>query len=145
MLSYTVAWLAIQCLYGSWGSRNLKQLTNNHSCSNTVLSDKFELHKFPLNIIFKFVAFLLPVNNSLPVSLIFLPSNTSQIKFTFEYLPHRIKLQFGLSPLTPMSDQDRISPYNINKISTRQVMKIKKNVYFGIINWSNTKFSELKL
>ena len=126
VLSYTVAQLAIQCLCGSWA--------NNHSCSNTVLSNKLELHKFPLNFIFEFVAFLLPVNNSLPVSLIFLPSNTSQIKFTFEYLPHRIKLQFGLSPLTPMSDQDRISPYNINKISTRQVMKIKKNIYFGIIN-----------
>ena len=28
-------------------------------------------------------------------------------------------LQFTLSPITPMSDQDRISPYNINTISTR--------------------------
>ena len=31
-----------------------------------------------------------------------------------------------LNPLTPMSDQDRISPYNINTISSRQVMRIKK-------------------
>ena len=30
--------------------------------------------------------------------------------------------------LTPMSDQDRISPYNINTISSRQVMRIKKNI-----------------
>ena len=28
--------------------------------------------------------------------------------------------------LTPTSDQDRISPYNINTISNRQVMRIKK-------------------
>ena len=33
-----------------------------------------------------------------------------------------------------MSDQDRISPYNINTISTRQVMRIhiKKNISFRI-------------
>ena len=42
-----------------------------------------------------------------------------------------------------MSDQDSISPYNINKISTRLVMRIKKNIKLGIISWSNTKFSEL--
>ena len=33
-----------------------------------------------------------------------------------------------------MSDQDRISPYNINTISTRQVMRIKKNINLGIIS-----------
>ena len=44
-----------------------------------------------------------------------------------------------------MSDQDRISPYNINTISTKEVMRIKKNINLGIISWSNTKFSELTL
>ena len=29
------------------------------------------------------------------------------------------------SKLTPMSDQDRISPYNIITVSTRQVMRMK--------------------
>ena len=29
----------------------------------------------------------------------------------------------GFNPLTPMSDQDRISPYNINTISSREVLK----------------------
>ena len=48
-----------------------------------------------------------------------------------------------LNPLIPMSDQDRISPYNINTISSRQVMRIKKNINKGIISWSNTKFSKL--
>ena len=41
------------------------------------------------------------------------------------------------------SDQDRISPYNMNKISSMQVMRIEMNINHGIINWSNTKFSEL--
>ena len=36
------------------------------------------------------------------------------------------------NPLAPMSDQDRISPYNINTISSRQVMRIKKNIDQGI-------------
>ena len=35
------------------------------------------------------------------------------------------------NPLTPLSDQDRISSYYINKISTREVMRIKKNINFG--------------
>ena len=35
---------------------------------------------------------------------------------------------FYINPLTPMSDQDRISPYNINTISSRQLMRITKNV-----------------
>ena len=48
-----------------------------------------------------------------------------------------------LNPFTPTSDQDRISPYNVNTISSRQVMRIEKNINHGIISWSNTKFSEL--
>ena len=32
------------------------------------------------------------------------------------------------NPLPPMSDQHRTSHYNINTISSRQVMRIKKNV-----------------
>ena len=44
-----------------------------------------------------------------------------------------------------MSDQDRISPYNINTVSTRQVMRINKNINWGIISWSNNKFLKLTL
>ena len=47
------------------------------------------------------------------------------------------------NPLTPMTDQDRISRYNINTISTTWVMRMKKNINSGIISWSNAKFSEL--
>ena len=32
------------------------------------------------------------------------------------------------TPLTLKSDQDRISPYNINTVSSRQVMRIKENI-----------------
>ena len=48
-----------------------------------------------------------------------------------------------INPFTPTSDQDRISPYNIDTISSRQVMRIEKNINYGIISWSNTIFSEL--
>ena len=47
-----------------------------------------------------------------------------------------------INPLTPMSDQDRISPYNINKTSSRKVTRVKKNINWEIISWSNTKFSK---
>ena len=43
-----------------------------------------------------------------------------------------------------MSDQDRISPYNGNTITSRQVMGIKENINEGMISWSTTKFSEKK-
>ena len=41
----------------------------------------------------------------------------------------------GLSVNTfiPTSDQDRISPYNIDTISSRQVMRIEKNINRVII------------
>ena len=48
-----------------------------------------------------------------------------------------------INPLTPTSDQDRISPNNVNTISSRQVMRIKESLKKGIISWSNTKFSKL--
>ena len=36
------------------------------------------------------------------------------------------------NPLTPVNDQDTISPYYIHTISCRQVMRIKKNINKGI-------------
>ena len=44
-------------------------------------------------------------------------------------------------PLTPISDQDRISPYNIKKISNEN----KENINSGIqiIDWSNINLAEL--
>ena len=37
------------------------------------------------------------------------------------------------NPFTPTSDQDRISPYNINTISSRQVMRIEKKSIMGLL------------
>ena len=69
--------------------------------------------------------------------------------------PNRVNL------LTPMSDQDRISPYNISTtsvhvstisvqyqynistISYRQVMRINTDINERIISLSKTKFSKL--
>ena len=48
-----------------------------------------------------------------------------------------------INPLTLRSDQDRISPYNINSMSRWQVMRIKRNISWAIISWSNTKISKL--
>ena len=39
-----------------------------------------------------------------------------------------IHIRNPLNPVTPMSDQDSISPYNTNAISSRQVTRIKKNI-----------------
>ena len=44
------------------------------------------------------------------------------------------KVPSMLKPFTPISDQDRISPYNINTISSRQVMRIEKNINYEIIS-----------
>ena len=65
------------------------------------------------------------------------------IKFTWS--PTRLCniLMIPLHPLTSMSDQNRISPYSINTISSRQGVRVKKNINLGIISWSNAKFSEL--
>ena len=67
----------------------------------------------------------------------------------YNILRIQLELQSGrerkgsFNPSTPMSDQDRISPNNINTTSNRQVMRIKKNISLGIINSSKTKFSKL--
>ena len=52
---------------------------------------------------------------------------------------------FGFHFPMLMSDQDRTALDNINKISTRYVMRIKKYINLGIISWSNPKFSELTI
>ena len=50
-------------------------------------------------------------------------------KYFFLVGQHCEKLKpWTFNPLTPTSDQDRISPYNINSISSRQVMRITKNM-----------------
>ena len=38
------------------------------------------------------------------------------------------RIQDLMNPLTPMSDGDRISPYIIDTVSSRKVMRIEKNI-----------------
>ena len=54
----------------------------------------------------------------------------------FEFLETNFKKGNSdtFNPFTPTSDQDRISPNNINTISSRQVMRIEKNINYGIIS-----------
>ena len=39
-----------------------------------------------------------------------------------------------INPLAPVSDQDRISPYNFNITSCSQVMRIKKNINRSLVD-----------
>ena len=50
-----------------------------------------------------------------------------------------------LHPFTPNSDQDRISPYNINTISSRQVMRIKKNINWWIFHLIKYQILQTKI
>ena len=72
---------------------------------------------------------------------------SSNFFVTFESIRIFSSLQYHeiphFNPLTPISDQDRIPPYNIKTISSRQVIRMKKNISWGIIGWSNTRSSKL--
>ena len=38
----------------------------------------------------------------------------------------------GISPFPPKSDQDRSSPFNTNAITSRKVVRLKKNIHKDI-------------
>ena len=40
-----------------------------------------------------------------------------------------LRTQFLMNSLTAVSDQDRIFPYDMNTLSSRQAMRINKNIY----------------
>ena len=67
-----------------------------------------------------------------PVCVIYCMSHNLQIPRTnaFYWL-------VPFNPLTLTGDHSRISPYNINTISSRQVMRLTKNINQEIINYSN--------
>ena len=61
-----------------------------------------------------------------------------QILYIFQTLINLFSLKSTganryLIPYTPMSDKDKISPYSINTISSRQVIRIKKNIIRGLL------------
>ena len=52
----------------------------------------------------------------------------------FAHSTSRVGYRAGVnSPLTLMSDQDRISPYNIKIISSTLVMRMNKNINLGVV------------
>ena len=53
--------------------------------------------------------------------------------------------KYFLNPFNAVNDQERISPYNISTISSRQVMRIQKNINQGIISRSSTSFSSTNI
>ena len=53
------------------------------------------------------------------------PSNQIPVESCFDDI---FIIGVKMSPLTPVSDQGRISPYDINTISSRRMMRIKKNI-----------------
>ena len=60
---------------------------------------------------------------------------TAVSKFLIFFAPRQKKvnplLPFPIHPLTPMSDQDRTSPNNVNTESSRQVRRVKKKTQLG--------------
>ena len=105
----------------------------------------FHLFYFLFNLCSNFIYILfhsLPVNVDVTSSVSNLRRQKERVNFYHSWTADEYCV-ITLNPLTPMSDQERISPYKINTISTRKVMGIKKNINLGIISRSNTKFSEL--
>ena len=70
-------------------------------------------------------------------------STFSTVTLYFKTLSVAPVWDWSLNPWSPTRDIERISPYTISTISSRQVMRIKKNTNQGIIGWSNSKFSKL--
>ena len=59
-------------------------------------------------------------------------------------MPHYTYFNHFNNHLTPVSDQDRISPYNINTVLSRWVMRIVTNINLRVISESNMiNFSKL--
>ena len=50
-------------------------------------------------------------------------------------------LQMQSQPFNSHEWPRQNSPYNIHTISTKEVIRTKKNINLGIISWPNTKFS----
>ena len=69
----------------------------------------------------------------IPMILLFVQSTVSSFYFVCYDIYYYTILEsvLFLNPLTPMSDQDGISPYKINTESSRQVRRIKKKTKLG--------------
>ena len=85
-----------------------------------------------------FITYYIPVTCYLKCNIC---CTAQQLKVpSIAYIVNRIVL---FNPLIPVNDQDRISLYHINTISSRQVMRIKKLSIRGLLFDFNIKFSKL--
>ena len=57
----------------------------------------------------------------------------STFKLLFQNIPQLTCNPFALSQGTPMIDQYINSPYNFNTLSSRQLMRMKKIINWGIL------------
>ena len=71
------------------------------------------------------------INVPFHCNLTFLSMSNPLFQFIFASYVRILHPVFFLNPLTPISDQDIISPYNINTESSRQVRRIKKKTQLG--------------
>ena len=66
---------------------------------------------------------------SIKVNYVHIPPTDAAPHFLLKLTPlFRASIIISVNPLTPMSDQDRISPYSINTISSRQIIRIIENI-----------------
>ena len=92
---------------------------------------KEAMHKLKKSILVAMGVFILvPYDKNILESACYkspLSDTIRKRKFHYYFVFYLI-YERSFNPLPPMSDQDRISPYNIKIISSRQVMRIKKNI-----------------
>ena len=71
----------------------------------------------------------------------------AQSKFTLLEKVSSVRVLHCLKHFTfDSSDQERISPHNINTISGRQLIKVmgvKENINYRIMTWSKSKFCRI--
>ena len=90
-----------------------------------------------LNFLFFFCVFFIPSWSDHRVTFLclsFLFFSFFSLFFFLVFIDPYIVLSNVINPSTPMSDQGIISPYIINTISSRQVMRTKKKINKGIIS-----------
>ena len=98
----------------------------------TTSNDRSEQPNF---LVFFFVFFIPSWSDHRATFLSFIPLLFFLFPFFYlVFIDPCIVLSNVINPSTPMSDQGIISPYIINTISSRQLMRTKKNINKGIIS-----------
>ena len=88
-------------------------------------------HHFRLSVYFKGPAYP-RLWSLMHLVIFFFPRYAHGLNMHFVVVVHVLHY---LNPLTPISNQERISPYHFSIISSRQVMRIKKNMSKRIMDY----------